>query len=178
MKRSWLLIPAIVVVGAALAIGGHVEAVRAAEMREDTRLCTAYLRATAELPRAAALAQLNELTAPGTQARRLGHWLASEETPIDASLRVTRAHVALSEVQLHGFGSVTLHAEATVTRHFYPHGVSQVEFFVNCHIQSTPKPTIDSISVNTNPITTNSSPDPFTLNLWNLYPAAPTPHGD
>ncbi|MCY0899134.1 MAG: hypothetical protein OWU33_09410 [Firmicutes bacterium] len=178
MNRQWIIAGTIIAVGGAIFVGARITALHAAAVQQDSAICRAYLTNAAELPHPQALKHLEVMTVPGSQARLLSHWLAAEEGPLSPSFYVTSAHVVLSHVQLHGSGSVTLHAEATVTRHFYPRGSNQVEFYVNCLIQSAPTPKVEGVTVNTNPITTNSSPDAFNLNLWNLLPAAPTPHGD
>lgn len=149
------------------------------EARNLEALCQDYLRAESQLPDPTASAVLRHITVPSTQAARLTGWLAQQDQSAlkNAPFHIERSTVTLSHVQISGTDPIILTGKATVTRWFAPQGRTQVSGSVNFWITPTHQPKIEAFSLNTNPTSTPETPDHFTLNLWNLTPAAPTPHG-
>ncbi|MCL5116210.1 MAG: hypothetical protein M1272_03565 [Firmicutes bacterium] len=179
MKKSLLFGGSLVVALAVVGFGAQHLWVRHLNERSYTALCRAFLEAEASLPSPSAVSAIKRLTAPGTEANLLAGWLKEQDQVAEqaSGIQPAGAFAALSQVTYSGSKPIVLSAKFTVRRRFRPRGSNVITGRASFWINPGPHPTIEALSINTNPPNNTKNPDAFNLNLWNLVPAAPLPHG-
>lgn len=179
MKRWWVYLVGVgVVIFGAIEI--HHEIFQRHQVQALSKLGASYLRWEAELPSHQADMALQKITAPGTEAARLSAWILQQDRTVQSSADISsiQANVSLRDVTISGSNPVILSAQFSLSRHFYPKGQNSETGLVSFWISQGVDPVIEAVSFNTDQIQTTTSKDSFDLNIWNLIPAAPLPHGN
>lgn len=157
----------------------HKNVIHGQQQDTLTAVCQAYLVHEAELPNTNAIDHIRAITVPGSQARLAA---AAFSQQVRAAMTVTqltvvRAQVRLSHVTFSSGAPVRVQADVVVTRQFSPSGHSQTIATGNFLLTSLTHPRLEKVSLNTDPTHSALEPGAFNLNLWNLIPAGPLPHG-
>lgn len=169
---------AFVVVLSVVGFFGHRAVVHRQQLRAMTSLCRTYLVNEAELPRPQALKRLAALTVPGSQAILTPDWIAAQDRQGQSTtkVRVIRVKAKLSDVTVKSGHPSMLRAKITLYRQFAPKGHNLVTATGTFWISQKPL-RLERAAVNTDQTNSALGPDNFDLNLWNLAPAGPLPHG-
>lgn len=155
------------------AVARHHQTVQLAGLSQQ------YLKNEAKLPARSAWRVIDTITVPGTQARVLASTLAAEQGQVGRLLHITltTVRVRLAQAAVTSRNPLTLAAKVAIVRRYRPKGSTQWNASGLFQFAGGTVPHLVKVTLTTNRSSSPTGPDTFNLNLWNMVPAGPLPHG-
>jgi hypothetical protein len=178
MKIGWAGLGAAVI----LIVAGVFSYRALAQQHQTTQLASLsqqYMVNAAELPAAGAWQSIRAITVPGSQARSFAQALSAAQQKTQALVHVTLSgvRVQLKSAAIISRNPLTLQAQVVIQRRFRPKGANQLDAGGTFQFANGPIPRLVEVNLTTNRSSSSTGPDGFNLNLWNMVPAGPLPHG-
>lgn len=158
---------------------GHRALARRHEAVVLAALGRRFLIHEAELPSPGSWRAIEGMTVPGSPARLAAKTAASPQAALQPLVHVVlkSVRVRLGDVQITQSDPLTLHAQVIIQRQFSPAGYNQLDANGTFQFTGASTPRLLAVQLTTNRSMPTGGPDAFNLNLWNLVPAGPLPHG-